>query len=222
MKKGFVFDLDGTLVDSLPGIAEAINRSLKSLGLPTHSPDEVRKMVGRGSRELCRSALASGEMMPGDVPDTMVEDLRLRFVEIYHGTWERGTIVYPGIKEMLAYLAQRGHRIAVLSNKPHEVTVPLVAKMLEGIPFSPVMGNAELFPRKPNPAALLHIAESWGMASQEVVMIGDSAHDGKTARNAETELVLVGWGYSTRLALEAFNAPIAESAEELGSILTVV
>lgn len=215
MKKGFVFDLDGTLVDSLLGIASAINQGLEAMGLPTHRPEDVRKMVGRGSLELCKSALATKEISPDDVSLKLVEELRLLFVEIYHGTWRNGTVVYPGVMEMLKGLAEKGYLLSVLSNKPHEVTVPLVEALFEGIPFSHVMGNSNEFPRKPNPAALLHIASLWGMSPQEVTMIGDSAHDGNTAVNAGTKLVLVGWGYSPRSAIEAFGVPICDSASDL-------
>lgn len=219
MKKGLVFDLDGTLVDSLPGIAEAINSGLEAMGFPVHPPGEVRKMVGKGSRELCRSALASETVPPENVSPELVENLRLRFMDFYHGTWKSGTVVYPGIGEMLRRLAEGGHALAVLSNKPHEVTVPLVALLFGDIPFSPVMGNSDHFPRKPDPASLLHIAGEWGVNPADIVMVGDSAHDGNTALNAESGLVLVGWGYSTRSALEAFDSPIAGSADDLYRIL---
>ncbi len=219
MYKGFVFDLDGTLVDSLPGITEGLNRALVSLDYPTYPAEIVATMVGKGARELCRSALKACCM--GDEVPAEDEVMRLyeAFGREYPFTWQDGTTPFEGILPMLEELADGGARLAVLSNKPHVVTRPLVIDKIPGVTLEPILGFSEEFPRKPDPSSLHHIIASWGMAPEEVCMVGDSAHDGNTAVNAGTGLVLVAWGYSTREALEAFDVPVCESVAELRTTL---
>lgn len=217
MKTGFVFDLDGTLVDSIPGIARGLNLALKALGYPEHSVDAIRGMVGRGARELCLASLR--EYFHGEVPEEAFEAVHKGFMKEYPHTWQDGTAPYPGIREMLLELAAEGHPLGVLSNKPHVVTGPLVRHILPEVPFQVVMGFSDRFPRKPEPGSLLSIVHAWGMESGQVCMVGDSAHDGNTAVNAGTRLVLVGWGYSSRAALDAFHVPVCASAAELSARL---
>lgn len=217
MKTGFVFDLDGTLVDSIPGIARGLNLALKALGYPEHSVDAIRGMVGRGTRELCLASLR--EYFHGEVPEEAFEAVHKGFMKEYPHTWQDGTAPYPGIREMLLELAAEGHPLGVLSNKPHVVTGPLVRHILPDAPFQVVMGFSDRFPRKPEPGSLLSIVHAWGMEPGQVCMVGDSAHDGNTAVNAGTRLVLVGWGYSSRAALDAFHVPVCASAAELSARL---
>lgn len=217
MKTGFVFDLDGTLVDSIPGIARGLNLALKALRYPEHSVDAIRGMVGRGARELCLASLR--EYFHGEVPEEAFEAVHKGFMKEYPHTWQDGTAPYPGIREMLLELAAEGHPLGVLSNKPHVVTGPLVRHILPDVPFQVVMGFSDRFPRKPEPGSLLSIVHAWGMEPGQVCMVGDSAHDGNTAVNAGTRLVLVGWGYSSRAALDAFHVPVCASAAELSARL---
>lgn len=210
--KHAVFDLDGTLVDSLPGIAEGLNRALASLGLPPHAPDRVRGMVGRGARMLCAEALRAS---PCPFDEERVEGLLEAFGREYPHTWEAGTVPYPGMAAMLERLAATGFRLAVLSNKPHPVTVPLVRHIFPAIPFDTVLGFSARFPRKPDPAALLSIVSSWGVEPRQVAMVGDSVHDAATARAAGTQLGLVGWGYPGTADLASEGAPVFAGAEEL-------
>lgn len=193
--KHIVFDLDGTLADSLPGIAEGLNRALRSLGYAEHSEEAVRKMVGCGARVLCALALGISPEV-GELPDCReVTELQCAFGREYPHTWKGGTRPYPGIPELLKTLVAEGAKLAVLSNKPHPVTVPLVRELFSETPFEPIYGFSERFPRKPDPTSLLHIAAMWGEPPKNVWMVGDSMHDVRTARNAGTRSVLVGWGY---------------------------
>lgn len=213
MKQGLVFDLDGTLVDSLPGIACGLNGALESLGMPTHTEEAIRMMVGSGARELCKSALAPG--CRGDVPDQSIADLLAAFMRIYPDTWQDGTHIYPGINDLLGDLNREGRPLAVLSNKPHAVTAPLVRALFPDIRFDSVMGYSDRFPRKPDPAALLSIAGQWKLPARDVTMIGDSIHDAGAAQAAGSGLLLVGWGYGNRTALEGCHAPVCDTVDEL-------
>ena len=209
-----VFDLDGTLVDSLPGIAEGLNRALESLGLPTHSPEAVRGMIGRGAENLCASALGYADASLA--PEQQIKALHAAFRREYPGTWRKGTFIYRGITEMLTRLVSVGAHLAVLSNKPHDVTRPMVQELFRPIPFSPILGYTGDFPRKPAPDALHHIARTWGVSTDELTLVGDSLFDARCAENAGTSLVLVGWGYAADpAALRAWSAPVCEIVEML-------
>lgn len=217
MKTGVVFDLDGTLVDSIPGIARGLNLALEALGYPEHSVDAIRGMVGRGARELCLASLQG--YFNGDVPEEAFEAVHRGFMCEYPRTWQDGTAPYPGIRDMLLELAAEGHPLGVLSNKPHVVTEPLVRHVFPDVPFQAVMGFSERFPRKPEPDSLLSIVRAWKMEPGQACMVGDSAHDGNTAVNAGTRLLLVGWGYSSRIALDAFRVPVCATVAELAARL---
>lgn len=196
MPLSLVFDLDGTLVDSLPGIAEGVNRALASLGLPTLSREAVRGMIGRGAANLCAAAIgyADAALAPEKELKAMHDAFRREYPHCWQG--REYTHPYPGIPEMLERLASEGAHLAVLSNKPHEVTLPMVRELFPSVPFDPVLGFSERFPRKPDPASLYHIAASWGVPVSAVTLVGDSRFDAMTAENAGCRLLLLDWGYS--------------------------
>lgn len=212
-KRHLVFDLDGTLVDSLPGIAVGLNRALASMGLPTHSTNAVRGMIGRGARNLCASALgyANDSLMPQE----QVETLHAAFRREYPATWRSGTFIYPGITEMLTRLVSVGAHLSVLSNKPHDVTLPMVQELFRPVPFSPILGYTGAFPRKPAPDALHYIAQSWGIGTNELTLVGDSLYDAQTAANAGCHCILVTWGYANIRDIHNWGAPTCGTVEEL-------
>lgn len=214
-----VFDLDGTLVESLPGIAAGLNAALAELGRPTHPESAVRHMIGQGASNLCAQAL--GYKQTADAPADEQQALLAAFSRIYPTCWQnKGTLIFPGVVGMLMRLAASGAHMAVLSNKPHEVTAVMVRELFPNLPLSPVLGyQKELYPRKPDPAALHAIAQQWGIPTEELTLVGDSLHDAHTAQNAGCRLVLVPWGYSRMPELLAWraehNTPIIGSVPEL-------
>ena len=216
MKKYLVFDLDGTLVDSLPGIAAGINRALSACGLPTHALEKVRGMIGRGAANLCAQAI--GYPDSADAPPEELERVHAAFRREYPRCWrgDEYTRAYEGIIILLEKLAANGAKLAVLSNKPHEVTEPMVRHIFPTVPFDVVLGYTPAFPRKPNPASMHHIAEHWGISPDKITLVGDSLFDARCAENAGTGLVLVGWGYAADpAALRAWPAPVCETMEML-------
>ncbi|MEK7949518.1 HAD family hydrolase [Luteolibacter soli] len=200
MKPGLIFDLDGTLIDSLPGIAASLNRALVSCGLPSHPDSDVRRFIGNGSYELARKAMPDGSL-----PDDIL-DVETAFKDDYALTWPEGTAPYDGIHECLDALATAGFKLAVLSNKPHPFTVEIVQRLFPGVPFDPVFGQRPDTPRKPHPDAALQIARYWGLPAERCRFIGDSTVDLETARGAGMPAIAVGWGYHDAPALLAAGA----------------
>lgn len=218
MKQHIVFDLDGTLVESLPGIAEGVARALQRMGRPAPSPQQVRGMIGQGARHLCAQAL--GYASVEDAPADLLGEMYQRFCCEYPLCWQgSGTVPYAGVQPLLETLAARGARLAVLSNKPHEVTLPMVQQLFPAVPFEPILGYTGQFPRKPSPAALLHIAQQWGISPAELTLVGDSIYDACTAQAAGSGLVLVSWGYADTASLRKLAAPMARSIPDLAALL---
>ncbi len=196
---GIVFDLDGTLADTLPDIAGAVNAGLVALGLPGCSIEQVRAWVGEGLPTLCARAL-------GSRTDARLDRLVQLVTDHYAAHRLERTRPYPGIPQLLASLAADGVPMAVLTNKPHVHTVPIVEALFGAGPFVEVRGYQREERRKPDPGDLLEIAACMGLSPAAVLMVGDSATDMLTARNAGARPVGVTWGYRSREELLAAGA----------------
>jgi len=195
-----IFDLDGTLVDSLPGIAASLNRTLVAHGLPGHSHDRIRSFIGNGVRDLVMRAGPSGAD-----PDLSASLLRL-YLRDYALSWRDGTSVYPGVQDLLQRIRTSGKSIAVLSNKSHDFTVEIVDALFPEAGFVAVLGQRDGVPRKPDPAGALEIAATAGVPPTDAALVGDSTVDLETARRAGMRGIAVGWGYHDRAALAAAGA----------------
>lgn len=218
MKRHIVFDLDGTLVESLPGIAAGVDRALAAMQRPALGPQRVRGMIGQGARQLCAQAL--GYDAVESAPADELEEMYRLFCREYPLCWQgAGTAPYVGIPELLQRLVGAGARLAVLSNKPHEVTLPMVQQIFDKIAFDTIMGYTGRYPRKPAPDALLAIAEQWGIAPAELILVGDSPYDARTALAAGSGLVLVSWGYACTADLQSIPAPLVHTVTELQKLL---
>lgn len=206
-----LFDLDGTLVDSLRDIAESMNKVLANRGHREHSLDAYRDFIGDGVALLARRAL------PPEARDhRTVEDCVSEMRRIYGGRWDRHSRPFPGISQALARLSGEGVAIAVLSNKPHDLTVPLVAALFPDTSFAAVVGARTGVPRKPDPTSALAIAHEIGVAPADTAYIGDTATDMQTAAAAQMAAVGVAWGFRDREELEQAGAQsIAASPDML-------
>jgi phosphoglycolate phosphatase len=212
MQQALIFDLDGTLVESLPGIAASLNRALELHGLSGHGHKAVRGFIGDGAKMLVTRALAPGEAA------LHLESVLKCFADDYAVSWEQGTHVYPGIPELLADLKSRGIPLAVLSNKPHSFTVEIVEKLFPENTFAAILGNREGLPHKPDPTGALEIAASLGTAPENCILIGDSTMDLDTAKNAGMKSIAVTWGYHDKERLLGADA-IADDVACLEAIL---
>ena len=210
MNHGLIFDLDGTLVDSLAGLAVSLNRALARYGLPQHPLPAVRGFIGNGARVLVERAMPTGS----DVG--LISTVEEAFRDDYDVSWPDGTTLYDGISEMLETLQGRGYPLAVLSNKPHPFTRAMVARLFPEIRFSAVLGQRPGIPHKPDPAGAHEIAATFGLNVNDCTLIGDSLPDLETANNAGMRSVAVMWGFHDRdRLLEASPGLTANNPAEL-------
>jgi len=206
-----IFDLDGTLVDSLPGIAEALNAALETEGFPQHSELAVRGFVGDGLETTVRRACPAGT---GD--DARVARLVEVFRGFYQDCWRRGTRIYPGVAELLTELAAREATLAVFSNKSHAFTDEMVRGIFPEIPFAAVLGLRPGMAPKPDPTGVFEIIHALGIEPGKCRFIGDSTIDIETARNAAMRVCAVTWGYhDTHRIMAAEPDGIVADVEEL-------
>jgi phosphoglycolate phosphatase len=211
--RALIFDLDGTLVESLPGIAASLNRALIQHGLPSHSHENVRSFIGDGAVKLVQRALATVSRI--DLTDSILK----QFAADYAVSWPSGTSVYPGMLELLADLETRKIPLAVLSNKPHSFTTEIVEKLFPDTNFAVVLGNRENLPHKPDPTGALEIATELGLTTQQCTIIGDSTMDIGTAKNAGMRSIAVTWGYHDKEQLGHADL-IVDSVAQLSTALS--
>lgn len=203
-----VFDLDGTLVDSVEDLHASVNHALAAVGLPPRSVAEVRTFVGEGARLLLARAVAPR--------DELLEPALAAWRPHYAAHCLDRTLSYPGIGPLLA---RAGRPLAVLTNKPGEVSRKILAGLGLLQRFVVVIGGDEA-PRKPDPTGLLELLARVGATPPETVFIGDSRHDVETARRAGVPMVAVTWGLGTREELVRAGATaFAESAAELAAFV---
>jgi phosphoglycolate phosphatase len=207
-----VFDLDGTLLNTLHDIARSFNRILGSHGFPIHPVHEYRRFVGRG---LMNALIKS---LPPDhgLDEMRLEKLLTEITAVYAQDPAAETVPYPGMHDLLRRLNQAGIPVAVLSNKDHALTVPITAACLPDILFSEVRGSIPGRPLKPDPESVLEIIRSLGSEPGMTIMVGDSPVDFQTAERAGMKPLLVGWGFNTpqELLLEGCS-PVIETAGDL-------
>lgn len=195
---GIIFDLDGTLVDTLDDITEAINVLFEQRGLETLSRRRVRALIGQGLKHLI--VLASG-IEDADRVTELVEAYR----PLYTERMLNQARLYPGVAEMLDGLSRLASPMAILSNKRDEFTGPMCEALLGKWPFVSWQGTMNEEDRKPNPDSALKIADDLGRSTADVIFLGDSTTDVLTAQNAGMRSVAATWGYRDLSELEAAN-----------------
>lgn len=210
--KLLIFDLDGTLADTLITIRDSVNMALEKHGLPTRSYDEVMWAIGNGARELMRRSVPAELSTDGAFIDRIYED----YTEAYNKTFANIDGCYPFVSEVLHTLKERGYTLAVLSNKPDFYTKRIVEALFPDGIVSFAAGQTSL-PRKPDPTVPLMIAERFGVSPQECAFIGDSDVDVMTAKNSGMTAVACSWGYRPKEALQDADY-IIDDARELLSI----
>ena len=192
--RAVAIDLDGTMLDTVEDLANAVNMTLTELALPTLELALVRTFVGKGLANLVqRSLLAAAKRAPE--PDYFA-----RAIEVYEANYDRvngeTTTIYPGVREGLELLSQAGFPLACITNKSARFTGPLLERIGFARYFSVVVSGDTLPRKKPDPLPLLHTAEALGVAPSDMLMIGDSINDAQAARGAGCPIFCVTYGYN--------------------------
>ncbi|AZZ43969.1 phosphoglycolate phosphatase [Stutzerimonas zhaodongensis] len=189
-----MFDLDGTLMDSVPDLAAAVDKMLMLLGREPAGIARVRDWVGNGSKVLVRRALA-GKLQHDGVADELADEALALFMQAYSGGHEL-TTVYPGVRECLDWLRERDVKLSIITNKPAQFIEPLLEeKGLAGY-FQWLVGGDTLPQQKPDPAALLWVMSQAGVAPDASLFVGDSRNDVRAAKAAAVPCVALTYGYN--------------------------
>lgn len=207
------FDMDGTFINSLVDIADAMNRSLEKLGYPTYKEDDYKQMVGSGMRVLCERALPEADKCEID-----------KLVELYNADYTKNCCVktapYAGMQELVLNLKKYDIKSAILSNKPHTQATEIANAIIPEGTFEMILGQSDRFPAKPAPDSLLYLMDKFGVSKEDTVYIGDSDIDVKLGKAAGVYTIGVSWGFRGEAELLSAGADIvAHSAEELESLI---
>jgi phosphoglycolate phosphatase len=196
-----IFDLDGTLLDTLEDLGTSVNRVLAGRGFCTHPLDAFRWFVGDGSRMLMTRALPVEQRSPG-----MIESCLAALLADYNQNWHHLTRPYDGIEALLATLTRQNMALSVVTNKPHRFTGRMVARYFPKIAFRAVLGQQDGIARKPDPVQALAAARAMGVAPEACIFIGDSGVDMQTAGRAGMLGVGAAWGFRPVDELKAAGA----------------
>ena len=213
MYKLILFDLDGTLIDTLEDLGEAVNHALARREFPLHSMAQYRTMVGHGVRNLVLQALPSD--LQGD--DALVDATLADFKAYYTAHIDVHTRPYPGMQDLLKDLHAAGVKMAVASNKFQAGTELLIREFFPEIPFVAILGNREGYPLKPDPEIGGEVLRAAGIDREDALLVGDSGTDMQTARNGGIGAIAVGWGY--RPMGKSADYGFAGSVTELRTLL---
>ena len=213
--KAFIFDLDGTLINSLEDLADAVNRMLAEHGYPQRPLELFPQFIGDGVQKLVEQALPTGAFSRANIA-ALVADYQRH----YQATWKNKTLPYDGINETLSGLRKRGMKIAVLSNKPHHFTQLCCDHFFAEGTFDAVIGAREGVPRKPHPEAGYKLASRLGVSTSDCAYVGDSGLDMQFAVNSSMHPIGVLWGFRGEAELRESGAQqLIASPEELLNLL---
>ena len=216
MKKLVLFDLDGTLIDSIDDLADSTNYALQECGLPLHTVEEYKYFVGNSVDPLIRRALPKEDQDNQELFDRV----KKIYLSRYAAHSKDKTKPYPGIANLLSQCNKEGVLIAVVSNKPDDITADVVRYYFPQIHFAATMGQKEWIPKKPDPAGVREVLRLTGIDPKDSLYVGDTWVDMQTAQNSGVKSCGVLWGFRTRQELEDNHADdIAANVKELTEII---
>ncbi len=204
--KGVIFDLDGTILDTIYDLGNSVNKTLEKYGQPLHSYEDYKQKIGCGFKDLIKKSF------PDMTEEIILEQALKDFLEIYDSSYMNDTKPYDGICEVLETLLTNGIKIGVNSNKRDDYTNKLIEKFFSNINFFGVFGERSNTPKKPAPDSALEIAELMNLNPGEILYIGDSKTDILTGHNAGMASAGVLWGFRNKEEFEKNNADYIISA----------
>ena len=214
MYKAVIFDLDGTLLDTLEDLANACNYALVECGFPIHGLEKYRRFVGDGRYKLIERIIPENSKTP-----EVIDKVLSLYDEYYEEHMMDMTRPYAGIIELLDGLKAKGLKLAVVSNKPHEFTTKVVKVFFENR-LQLIFGQRVNFPTKPDPGTIFEVIENFKITPEECIYVGDSNVDIMTAKNAGVKSVGVAWGFRGKEELETEGADfIVSTVKELGELI---
>lgn len=202
MKKLVIFDLDGTAIDTIEDICDAMNKMAKHYGFNKVSVDQMKKALGGSSREITRLAIGK------KIPDQLLDECEAYYTREYIAGGSPKTKPFDKIKEVIAQLKNRGYKIVALSNKPDNEIVVLKERLLDPMGFDKVVGLSDKVAPKPDPTATLNLMQEFNVGKQDTYFVGDGETDVLTAINAGVNLVAVLWGNRNKEFLSNYGAKV--------------
>lgn len=208
MYKICIFDLDGTLTDTVSSIRYFGNRALDMYGLKGFSNDEYKIMVGNGAKILVKRMLENNNCFDEEIYQKVLNE----YNSSYDNDFTYLTTVYDGIYDLISFLKENNFKLGVVSNKPHSTTVQIVNHFFPENTFDVVYGQREGFPIKPDPKVVLSILDTFGLSSDDLIYVGDTKTDMETGKNAKAFTVGVLWGFRDETELKSNGADLIISS----------
>jgi len=207
-KELMVFDLDGTLIDSAPDLALAVNYTLERLNRDTFADDVIRTWVGNGAETLVKRALSGGVEIDPDIDRSLLEKALTVFLDFYSRNLSTSTVLYAGVKPTLFELKERGYTLAIVTNKPHGFVAPILKHFGLDKLFALVLGGDSLPSKKPNPEPLLYVCKKLGISVNKTLMVGDSKNDILASNSAGIHSIGVTYGYNYDEDISVYNPTV--------------
>ena len=215
MYKAVIFDLDGTLLNTLADLADSCNHVLAAKGYQVYPVEQYKKFVGNGA------AILMTRIHPDGTPQAELDDSLAKFSDYYSAHKDIKTVPYKGIPELLSSLRQKGILLCVLSNKPHKISTQIVKQYFGENTFDMILGKSSDFPVKPDPTSCFFLLNQLGLTKKEVLYVGDSNVDMQTAHNAGLTKCGVCWGFRSEEELTAEGADyLAHTPDDIYNLAT--
>ena len=219
-KKVIIFDLDGTLIDSSPDLALAINHMLKSIGRETFTLDEIHHWVGNGAETLVKRALSGSAQIASNIDEKVFKNALDIFLNFYAKNLAVETITYPHVLSTLSKLKKHGYKLTIVTNKPFDFVEPILKELKLKEYFEFHLGGDSLKERKPHPAPLLYVCEKLAVSPKECVMVGDSKNDILAAQACDMQSIGLTYGYNYGEPISSHNPDISFSDfADIGKVL---
>ena len=219
-KKLIIFDLDGTLIDSSPDLALAVNQMLKEVDRPTFTLDTIHHWVGNGATTLVKRALSGASEIDPNLDENLFQNGLKIFLDFYAKNLAVETTTYPDVLETLNILKERGYHLAMVTNKPFAFVAPILSALKLEEFFELILGGDSLERRKPDPLPLLHVCKTLNISLKDSLMIGDSKNDILAADAADIQSIGLSYGYNYGEDIERYRPDIV--LDNFSDILTTL